>query len=160
MFQEFLIRYPNIISQTEDYKAFTDELKTILERILVTSNENYLSLNALEVHTKNKGLYNFILDLCTEVTENLKMNQNNEIQQAIFEEFDAVKKILDQRKKELNAYDERLKEFAEDLENKQNKMKSTMEFEYKGLVNSFESIHKERINNIQKRYNLYLFASL
>ena len=160
LFQEFLIRYPNIISQTEDYKAFTNELKAILQRILVTSNENYLSLNALEVHTKNKGLYNFVLELCTEVNENLNVNQNNEIQQAILEEFDAVKKILDQRKKELVAYEERLKEFADDLENKQNKMKSVLEFEYKGLISSFESVYKEKINNMQKKYYPYIVLYL
>lgn len=151
LLQEFFLRNPSVVSTIEDVKSFKKELKKLLKTSLTTNDDDCLSLNALEVNTKTKGLYNYVFDLAMEAQSMMKIKENNKINEAILEEFSAVSKMLQSKKQELIDYELRLKEFERSLLDREENMKLLLQSEYERLVKSFEESYNLKISGIQKR---------
>jgi len=151
LLQEFFLRNPSVVSTVEDVKTFKKELKKLLRTSLTTNDETSLSLNALEVHTKSKGLYNFVFDLAMEAQSMMKIKENNKINEAILEELNAVSKMLNCKRQELLEYEQRLKDYERSLGEREEKMKMLLQSEYERLLKSFEDNYKTKIVGIQKR---------
>jgi hypothetical protein len=98
---DFLLRNSSLVSSLEDPRLFKKELRRMLKTSLTTNNNGVLSLNALEVHTKSKGLFNYVYDLAIETQNMIKANNATKLNQAILDEFNTVSKMLNQKKEEL-----------------------------------------------------------
>jgi chromosome segregation ATPase len=151
LLQEFLLRNPSVVSGISDIKVYKRELKNLLKTSLTTNDDNHLSLNALEVNTKSKGLYNFLHDLSSEAMSILKSKEDNKINEAILEELSTVSKMLNSKKEELVSYESRLKDYERSLQERELSLKSILQSEYDNLVKSFEESYKNQIAGIQKR---------
>lgn len=114
----------------------------MLRESLTTSDEKTLSLNALEVNTKNKGLYNFVYDLAMEAQSMSKIKQDNKLNEAILHELSEVSKMMTKKREELMEYENRLREYERELNEREANMKKQLQIEYNRLMKALEENHK------------------
>ena len=152
LLQEFFLRNPSLASTIEDIDSFRKELRELLRSRLTTNDEEVVSLNALEVNTKKKGLYDFVFNLAMEAEGEIKAKKNVKINEAIVEELSIVTQMLDQKKEELAAYERRLREYEESLIDREERMKESIHNEYRNLLKSFDDTYKEKFNGLQKKF--------
>lgn len=73
----------------------------MLRDSLTTSDDEFLSLNALEVNTKLKGLYNFVHDIAIEAQGIAKVKTDSKLNEAILHELGEVSKMMSKKREEL-----------------------------------------------------------
>lgn len=125
---------------------------------LTTQNPDYVSLNALEVNTKGKGLFRYVSTMISELRNELKSSKANVINEEIVRELGAVSKLLEDKKKELVAHEQRLKIFEKELKVreaelkvKENNLKHALEEEFERLMRTLDNVSKEKIADFQKK---------
>ena len=113
----------------------------VLQERLTTNNSAMISLNALEIFTKENGFRVSILKLIENVRNTLKLQKSEEINKMALEEINIIKTLLDKKNQELNVRESKLKEFSEILENY-----------YKILENQLEMLFKDHLTQLNKRF--------
>jgi len=152
LLQEFFLRNPSLTSTIEDIELFRRELRELLRARLTTNDEEVVSLNALEVNTKKKGLYDFVFSIAMEAEGETKKKKNMQINEAIVEELSAVTQMLDSKKLELTAYERRLREYEQSLIEREERMRASIHSEYEKLMKSFDESCKDKFSALQKKF--------
>lgn len=148
--QEFFFRNAIRSSIIEDTIEFRRALRALLKKNLIAENPEVVSLNELNAHTKNKGLYNFVSELAKEVQNAEKFKVITQINDIVGDQHEAIK-ALNAKREELISYENRLREYEHNLNERENQMKHILQVEYERLLKNFEENYKDRVNNMQKR---------
>ena len=139
------------LSDLDDLDDFQNEFTEFLRTNLTTQNQDYVSLNALEVNTKGKGLARYVSNMISELRKELKSSKTNVINEEIVRELGAVSKLLEDKKKELVAYEQRLKSFERELKERETNLKHTLEEEFDRLMRTLDTVSKDKITDLQKK---------
>lgn len=96
--------------------------------------------------------------MISELRNELKSSKANVINEEIVRELGAVSKLLEDKKKELVAHEQRLKIFEKELKVreaelkvKENNLKHALEEEFERLMRTLDNVSKEKIADFQKK---------
>lgn len=150
--QELMRRDSEVFDDVSDIDGFQTEFLELLRSNLTTQNPKYLSLNALEVNTRGRGLLAYGQLMASEAQSGMKKKRSEILNDAIVKELSEVSKMLDGKKKDLVAYEHRLKNLERELVVREKSMKTVLQEEFEGLVERFEGESKDKMLGIQKKY--------
>ena len=149
--QELMRREPNAFDEVTDFDEFQNELLETLRSSLTTQNPDYLSLNALEVNTKGKGLFIYLEQTVKDVRSELKKKRSELINNAIVKELSAVSKLLDEKKRDLQTYEQQLKQSERAIISREKQAQATLQDDYDNLMNDLTLHTKDKLTALQKK---------
>ena len=151
LLHEFFQRNPDLTHQIEEDELFKGELRKLLrDRLTITQEEN-VSLDALEMSTKKNGLYGFLVDMALEADATSKLKKNMQLSELGVDELNIGNKMLNTKKEELMQYEQRLKEYEMSLVERERGIKQIIQGEYERLIKHFESSYMDKVDNMMKR---------
>lgn len=143
-----LIEEYEIFFQSNDEK---DLLFLLIQEAIVTSNQNQVSLNAVEIFTKEDTLKVKVLNLVEDIRNKLKKKQSEEINQLVFDEIKIINEMLDKKNKELNERERRLNAYEDEIRARETKMKEIIENFARMSQEKLEVFFKNQMGQINKR---------
>lgn len=145
----FLMREMGISLNYEEEEE--KELFLALQDVLTTEDNMRISLNALEIFTKEKGILESVMNLVNEIKNNLKIRKSEEINKIAFEEINIIKSLLDEKNRELNEREEKLKEFEKELNQRDENLAELLQNFEQECERKLEIFFKEQLMQMNKR---------
>ena len=128
------------------------ELFLALQDVLTTEKSSQISLNALQILTRDKGLFESVADLVVEIKNSLKIRKSEEINKIVFEEINIIKSLLDEKNRELNEREDRIREWERGVAEKEEGVAELIESFERECEGKMESFCKEQLSVLNKRY--------
>ncbi|KAL4503305.1 hypothetical protein ABPG72_000911 [Tetrahymena utriculariae] len=127
------------------------QFEEILQAKLTTNDEEKISLNALQIFTKDGGLRERITSIAQSIKNDSKQREKENINKKIFQEINSLSKILEQKSKELAKKEKSLIEREQNLKQKEQDFKSILKGEYDVMIFSLDEAVKERSIEVNKK---------
>ncbi|EAS00326.2 endo-1,4-beta-xylanase xylA, putative (macronuclear) [Tetrahymena thermophila SB210] len=145
-----------IASEFGDIVKFDEDIdkiqfEEILQTKLTTNDEEKISLNALQIFTKDGGLRERITSIAQSIKNDSKQREKDNINRKIFQEINSLSKILEQKSKELAKKEKSLIEREQNLKQKEQDFKSILKGEYDVMIFSLDEAVKERSIEVNKK---------
>ncbi|KRX07908.1 hypothetical protein PPERSA_10296 [Pseudocohnilembus persalinus] len=161
-FPELLKKYGDLNS--EDSNLFLTQFLSCIQNNFTTNDENVISLNALDLQTRQIGFTKKIIQLVQEVEQMIKLqekieNQNKsqqslEISSHIQNELLSIKEMLDNKKQNLQEQEKKLLFREKEIQQREKKLKEILRKEKEQLQKVLEDVGKERLTQVTKRVNM------
>lgn len=145
-----LIEEYEIIFQSNDEK---DLLFLLLQERIVTSNQNCVSLNAVEIFTKENPLRIKVFTILEDIRNKLQKKTSEEINELVFNEIKIINEMLDKKNKELNEKERRLNAYEDEIRARETKLKEIIENFAKTSQEKLEVFFKNQMGQINKRFS-------
>ena len=143
--EEFSCLFDEISSEEED------SLKAELFNLLSINGDNEISLNALEIFTREKGLNQSIEKIYKKIKHEAEENRKQKINESIVREMDELKKILDKKKSDLISKEAFLNQREEILNTKEDHFIGVLEGVYEDFLVKLEDVSKKKTAEIFKK---------
>lgn len=151
-FQEFYLKLKKKIGfelNEEEELEFLCGLQDLL-----TMKDDMVSLNALEILTKENGLTKTIYIMIEEIRKNVMQKQSESVNQMILKEFTTLNQMLEKKKNDLINQEKSLKEYEASLIEKEENLKNLIEGQYNESMARFDQNFNEKHSNLLKKFNL------
>ena len=143
--EEFRLLLDNLTSEEEE--SFKSELFNLLS----INFDDEISLNALEILTKEKGLNHSIEDIFKKIKSETEENKRRIINESILHEMDELKNILEKKKSDILKRESILSQREETLVKHENQLRSAIEGLYEKLLIKLDDVSQKRITELNKK---------
>ena len=151
-FQEFYIK----LKKQLDFEVNEEEELELLCCLqdLLTMKDDLISLNALEILTKENGLTQTISIMIEEIRKNVIQKQGESVNQMILKEFTSLNQMLEKKRNDLINQEKSLKEYEANLIEREENLKNLIEGQFNDLLAQFDQNYNEKQSNLLKKFNL------
>lgn len=131
-----------------------DLLYLILQEKITTNNQYQISLNALEIFTKENGLKYSVIEILEDIRKKMEKIQKEEIDQLVFDEINIIKEMLEKKNKELNEKEKNLINYEREICERENKLQEIFDNLSQNSKMKLENFFKEQMSQMNKRIYL------
>lgn len=113
---------------------------------LLTTEKDTISLNALELCTRDGGLTGLIEDIFEEIQHELKRQENIKVNSAIVDELESVKTMLDKKTLSLQKKEKDLIEAISDVQKQKSDLCNNVQQVYDILSRMMEDNYQNKLS--------------
>ncbi|CAD8205547.1 unnamed protein product [Paramecium pentaurelia] len=145
LLQEYSIEFQN----AEQKLQFKENLKNKI----VTIDPNIVSLNALQLCTRDKGIKGLIEEIAEETYQDINRKEKQKINNEIVDELENVKQLLEKKQVMQIKKEKELVEYEYSLQKFKSEMSNSIQQVYDILCKMMEEQYQQKLSNLNKKFN-------
>ncbi|CAD8119091.1 unnamed protein product [Paramecium sonneborni] len=145
LLQEYSIEFQN----AEQKLQFKENLKNKI----VTVDPNIVSLNALQLCTRDKGIKGLIEEIAEETYQDINRKEKQKINNEIVDELENVKQLLEKKQVQQIKKEKELVEYEYSLQKFKSEMSNSIQQVYEILSKMMEEQYQSKLSNLNKKFN-------
>ncbi|CAD8193744.1 unnamed protein product [Paramecium pentaurelia] len=145
LLQEYQIEFQN----AEQKLQFKENLKNKI----VTVDLNIVSLNALQLCTRDKGIKGLIQEIAEETYQDINRKEKQKINNEIVDELENVKSLLEKKQLMQIKKEKELVEYEYSLQKFKSEMSNSIQQVYDILSKMMEEQYQQKLSNLNKKFS-------
>ncbi|CAK59340.1 unnamed protein product (macronuclear) [Paramecium tetraurelia] len=145
LLQEYSIEFQN----AEQKLQFKENLKNKI----VTVDPNIVSLNALQLSTRDKGIKGLIEEIAEETYQDINRKEKQKINNEIVDELENVKQLLEKKQVMQIKKEKELVEYEYSLQKFKSEMSNSIQQVYDILSKMMEEQYQQKLSNLNKKFS-------